>query len=157
MTGDVLLGYSRTYPVEVERAFDELLALDLTRLFDRRYAAIPPIRAVRDQTGAWATTGQTRTIALADGGTMREELVEVSRPDRFTYRISGITGPMKPLVASLDGAWTFEPAGTGVRITWTWAVRPAGRLGRLAMPVFRRMWQGFARQGFDNLETLLVR
>jgi hypothetical protein len=27
----------------------------------------------------------------------------------------------------------------------------------LAMPLFRRMWQGYARQGFDNLETLLVR
>ena len=157
MTGDVLLSYSRTYPAEVERAFDELLPFDLTRLFDRRYAAIPPIKAVRDQTGSWGTTGQTRTIALADGGTMREELVEVTRPARFTYRISGVTGPLKPLVAAADGAWLFEPAGTGVRITWTWTVQPAGRLGRAAMPVFRRMWQGFARQGFDNIETLLVR
>jgi hypothetical protein len=87
---------------------------------------------------------------------MREELLEVDRSTSFAYRISGITGPMKPLVTSIDGAWTCEPAGTGVRITWAWTVQPAGRLGRLAMPVFRRMWQGFARQGFDNLEKLLV-
>ncbi len=157
MTGDVLLSYSRTYPIGVEQAFDELMPIDLTALFDRRYAAIPPIRAVEDQAGEWGTPGQTRTIRLADGGSMREELTEVTRPARFGYRISGVTGPMKPLVASLDGAWLFEPAGTGVRITWTWVVRPAGRLGRLAMPVFGRMWRGFARQGFDTIETLLVR
>ena len=157
MTGDVLLSYSRSYPVEVERAFDELMPIDLTALFDRRYAAIPPIRSVEDQAGVWGTPGQTRTIRLADGGSMREELTEVTRPARFVYRISDVTGPMKPLVASLEGAWLFEPAGTGVRVTWSWTVQPAGRLGRLAMPVFRRMWQGFARQGFDNIETLLVR
>jgi hypothetical protein len=156
MSDDVFLSYSRTFPAPVERAFDALLPFDLTQLFDRRYAAIPPIKAVRDQTGTWGASGQTRTIALADGGSMREELVEVSRPDRFTYRVAGIKGPMKPLVAAVDGAWLFEPAGTGVRVTWTWTVRPAGRLGRLAMPLFGRMWQGFARQGFDNIETLLV-
>lgn len=156
MTDDVLLSYSRSYPADVERAFDELLPFDLTALFDRRYAAIPPIASVRGQAGEWGTPGQTRTIHLADGGTMREELVEVTRPARFGYRISGITGPMKPLVASIDGAWIFEPAGTGARITWTWTVRPAGRLGRLAMPVFARMWQGYARQGFESIEKLLV-
>jgi hypothetical protein len=157
MTDDVQLSYSRTFPADVEDAFDEVLTHDLARLFDRRYAAIPPIRAVRDQAGSWGTPGQTRTIALADGGTMREELLEVIRPSRFGYRIGAITGPMKPLVHSLDGAWEFEPAGTGVRITWSWQVRPAGRLGRLAMPVFRRMWLGYARQGFDSIEQLLVR
>jgi hypothetical protein len=152
----VVLSHSRSYPAELGRAFDELLACDLTRLFDRRYAAIPPITGVEDQGGPWATVGQTRTIRLADGGTMREELTDVERPTRFGYRISGVTGPMKPLVASLDGVWSVEPAGTGVRITWTWTVLPAGRLGRLAMPVFGRMWRGYARQGFDNLEQLLV-
>lgn len=157
MTDDVQLSYSRTFPADVERTFDQVLHYDLTKLFSRRYAAIPPIKSVRDQAGAWATPGQTRTIALGDGGTMREELLEVARPSRFAYRISGVTGPMKPLVAGLDGAWEFEPAGTGVRITWTWKVRPAGRVGQLAMPVFRRMWEGYARRGFDNLEALLVR
>jgi len=156
MTDDVVLRYSRTYPLEVADAFERLLELDLTALFDRRYAAIPPIKAVRDQDGPWLTPGQTRTIVLADGGTMREELTAVERPSRFTYRITDVTGPMKPLITSLDGAWTFEPAGTGVRISWTWTVRPAGRLGRAAMPVFARMWRGNARNAFDTIERLLI-
>jgi hypothetical protein len=157
MTENVNLSHSRTFPAGVEESFDALLPFDLSRLFNRRYAAIPPIKGVRDQAGPWTTPGQTRTIALADGGTMREELLEVTRPHRFAYRITEITGPMKPLATSLDGAWELEPAGTGVRITWSWTVHPAGRLGSLAMPVFRRMWQGYARQGFDNIEELLVR
>lgn len=157
MTHDVNVSYSRTFPADQERAFDDVLSCDLTQLLSRRYAAIPPVKVVRDQAGPWSTAGQTRTIALADGGSMREELLEVSRPTRFAYRISGITGPMKALAASADGAWEFEPAGTGVRITWTWTVHPAGRLGEVAMPVFRWMWQGYARQGFDNIERLLVR
>jgi hypothetical protein len=118
MTDDVQLSYSRTFPADVERAFDEVLPHDLARLFNRRYAAIPPIKIVRDQAGPWSTAGQTRTIALADGGTMREELLEVTRPTRFAYHITAITG---------------------------------------AMPAFGRMWQGYARQAFDNIERLLVR
>lgn len=157
MIDHVILSHSRTYPAEVAEAFDAVLSHDLASLFDRRYAAIPPIRSVRDQSGPWSTPGQTRTIVLADGGTMREELTTVERPGRFTYRITGITGPMKPLVSSVDGAWAFERAGTGVRVTWTWTVQPAGRLGRLAMPAFRRMWQGYARQGLDNIEALVLR
>ena len=47
MTQDVQLSYSRTFPVEVERAFDEVLPYDLPLLFDRRYLAVPPIKAVR--------------------------------------------------------------------------------------------------------------
>ncbi|MCD9154465.1 SRPBCC family protein [Aeromicrobium duanguangcaii] len=157
MTDDVVLRYSRTYPLAVDAAFDALLPLELPALFSRRYGAIPPIAAVRDQAGPWTTPGQTRTIQLADGGTMREELTAVESPSRFTYRIEGITGPMKPLVTSLDGAWTFEPVGTGVRIAWTWTVHPAGRLGSLAMPLFGRMWRGYARQAFENIERLVVR
>ena len=65
------LARSRTYPVGVARAFDTVLPHPLTGLFSRRYAALPPIREVRevrDQDGEWgsAGVGQTRTIVLAD-------------------------------------------------------------------------------------------
>lgn len=156
MTDDVLLSYERSFPCDVTEAFDEVLGLDLATLFDRRYAAIPAIKSVRDQTGPWGTPGQVRTIALADGGTMREELRAVDRPRQFSYAITTITGPMKPLVAAVDGLWAFEPAGTGARITWSWTLRPTRRLGRLSMPLFGRMWRGYARHGFDNIERRVV-
>ena len=152
----VTLTHSRTYPVAVDDAFDAVLPLPLPQLFRRRYAAIPAIREVRDQAGAWATPGQTRTIVLADGGTMRETLVEVDRPRRFGYRIEELTGPLKPLVETIDGSWTFAPAGTGCRITWAWDLHPRGTLGTAAMPLLGRMWQGYAARAFATLEDLVV-
>jgi hypothetical protein len=157
MTRAVEFVHSRTFPAGVKRAFDEVLPYELNRLFNQRYAAIPPIKAVRGQVGTWGTPGQTRTVHLSGGGTMREELREVSPPKRFGYHLSEITGPMKPLVSAIDGTWEFEKAGTGVRITWRWTVHPRGRVGAIAMPALGRMWQGTARQAFDNLERLLVR
>jgi hypothetical protein len=150
------LASSRTYPVSVEHAYDVVLPMPLPELFSTRYAAIPPIREVRDQQGEWGTVGQTRTIKLADGGTMHETLTSVERPHSFGYRISDVTGPMKPLVTEVAGEWRFEPSGDGVRITWAWTVHPRGRLGRLAMPLFARMWRGSARQALERLEGVLI-
>jgi len=148
---------SRTYPVPVERAFDQLLPTPLPELFSRRYAALPPVREVRDQDGEWGTVGQTRTIVLADRGTMRETLLSVDRPRSFGYRISDVSGPMKPLASSIDGLWTLEEAGTGVRVTWAWTLHPASSAAGLLMPAFARMWRGYARQALDELERILVR
>lgn len=151
----VQLSRSRTYPTTVERAFDLVLPTPLPQIFSRRYAAIPPIKDVRDQEGPWATVGQTRTIVLADRGTMREELTHLDRPRSFGYRISSVTGPMKPLVAGVEGRWSFAEAGTGVEVTWAWTLRPT-RVGAPLMPVFGRLWQGYARQALEEIEKLLV-
>lgn len=117
----------------------------------------PAIREVRDQEGVWGReVGQTRTIALADGGTMRETLTLLEPHHRFGYDLADISGPMKPLVAGVEGLWSFAPAGTGVSITWSWAVHPASSAAKLAMPAFARLWDGFARQGMEEVEKLLV-
>ena len=71
---------SRVVPDDPAHAFAAVLPAPLTELFDRRFGPIPPIREVTDQDGAWASAGQTRTIHLADGGSMREELTDVSAP-----------------------------------------------------------------------------
>jgi hypothetical protein len=128
----------------------------LDQVFARRFAAIPPVRTVREQDGTWGTVGQSRVIVLADGGTMREELVTVGRPQEFAYRLTDVTGVMKALVSSATGRWTFAPAGTGVRITWAWTIQPASELAALAMPVFAWMWRGYARQSLERIEALLL-
>lgn len=148
---------SRTFPVDVERAYDVVLTAPLPTIFSRRFAVISPIGTVSAQDGEWgAAVGQTRTIRLTDGGTMLETLTVLDRPHRFGYTISNITGMMKPLVAGARGTWVFDPAGTGVRITWTWDVTPKATLGRLAMPMFARLWSGYARQAMDQIEGILV-
>jgi len=146
---------SRAYPVAVGDAFTTTLRAPLNEVFSRRFGPLPAVREVRDQDGEWGTVGQTRTIVLADGGTLREELTEVADGARFGYRISDVTGPMKIVTASLDGAWTFAPVGTGTRVTWGWTVHPAPYSSML-MPVFGRLWQGYAGLALERLEHLLL-
>ena len=146
---------SRAYPVTVEHAYDGVLTAPLVEVFSARYGPLPPIREVRDQAGVWGTVGQTRTIVLSDGGTMREELTKVEPHREFAYRITDVTGPMKPLVASVEGRWAFAPAGTGARVTWSWIVHPAPYAG-LAMPVFGKLWRGYAGVALERLESLLL-
>ncbi|MGI9157672.1 MAG: SRPBCC family protein [Marmoricola sp.] len=156
MTSPLVVQYSRAFPVPVEEAYGVVLPTPLEMIFNRRFGPIPPIRGVRGQDGVWGTVAQTRTIALADGGTMREELTRVQPPTEFGYTITGITGPMKPLVSYVEGRWAFEPAGTGTRITWQWTVHPASSVAALAMPLFGRLWRGYARQAMETIETLLL-
>ena len=50
-----------------------------------------------------ARSARPRTIATTDGGSMLETLTSNERPHSFGYTISDVRGPMKPLVASVDG------------------------------------------------------
>ena len=149
---------SRSVPVPVEQAYVAVLTAPLPAIFSRRYGPLPPIREVRDQAGEWGAggLGQTRTIVTADRGTMREELTVLEPPARFGYSLSRIAGPMKPLVDHVEGMWTFAPAGTGTRITWTWTFHPSNRAAGLVLPALARMWRGYARQGLEEIEKSLV-
>jgi hypothetical protein len=151
------LEHSRTYPVSVEDAYDRVLPMPLTDIFDKRYLAIAPIAAVEGQDGVWgASVGQTRTIKLKDGGTMQESLTVIERPARFGYSMSNIKGPLKPLVSAANGMWSFAPDGTGTRITWAWDVTPRGVIGKIGMPIFAKLWNGYARQALAHLDELIA-
>jgi hypothetical protein len=157
MADPVLLSCSRAVPFPAEPAFEGVLPVPLDVLFNRRYGPIPRIRGVEGQSGTWGEVGQTRTVLLAGGGSMREELTQVERPRVFGYTLTDVTGPMKPLVSHVHGRWSFDPVGTSTRITWQWALYPASAVGRLAMPVFGRLWRGYARQTLARIEELLRR
>lgn len=148
---------SRAIPVNVETAFGRTLSISLPEIFSRWYGPIGPVKAVLNQTGDWTTVGETRTVVQVGGGSMLEELTVVDRPNIFGYKLSGITGPLAPLVGHIDGQWSFTPAGTGTTVTWRWTVFPKSAAAGLAMPAFAAMWRGFARQGLEELSTELLR
>jgi hypothetical protein len=155
MADPVQLSASHAVPLPAEEAFDRVLSAPLEQVFARRFGPIPAIRRT-DQQGEWGTVGQQRTIAFTDPGSVRERLTVVERPHRFGYTLSDVVGPMKMLIAEVEGLWSFEPDGTGTRITWSWTVHPANAGGRLAMPLFARLWQGYARRSLTHLETLVI-
>lgn len=144
--------------VRVEEAFDRVLPLPLEKLFTRRYGPIPAIKHTQLSGPAepWGTVGQSRRLVFADPGSVQERLTVVERPHRFGYVLSDIKGPMKMLVSKIEGMWSFDADGEGTRITWSWEVHPANAVGRLAMPVFARLWRGYARQSLIRLESLVT-
>jgi hypothetical protein len=146
---------SRAIPIELQQAFAATLPMPLTAIFSRRYGLLPPIKDVRGQEGVWGQVGRTRTVVTTDGGTMRELLTEVDAPHSFSYLLSDISGPMRPLVDSIDGRWEFAPQGTGTLITWRWTLHPKG-LGAYVMPLITLMWRGYARQALELLYEQLL-
>src|ERR1700722_13197919 len=106
----------RAIPIELSRAFELTLPMPLTAVFSRRYGLLPPVKEVRGHEGVWGRGGETRTVGTTDGGAMRELLTEVDAPHSFSYRLDEISGPISPLVTSIDGQWEFTPYGTGTLI-----------------------------------------
>jgi hypothetical protein len=146
---------SRAIPIELERAFDQTLPMPLTAIFSRRYGLLPPVKEVRGQDGVWGQVGQSRTVVTTDGGAMRELLTEVDVPHSFSYHLSEISGPMRPLVDVIDGRWEFATQGTGTLITWRWTLHPKG-LGTGVLRPIAWMWRGYARQALELLSEQLL-
>jgi hypothetical protein len=145
----------RAIPIELQRAFELTLPMPLTTIFSRRYGLLPPVKQVRGQNGVWGQVGQSRTVVTTDGGTMRELLTEVDVPHSFSYRLSEISGPMRPLVDSIDGRWEFARQGTGTLITWRWTLHPKV-LGTGVLRPIVWMWRGYARQALELLSEQLL-
>ncbi|EHI14371.1 SRPBCC family protein [Mycolicibacterium thermoresistibile] len=150
------LEQSRAIPVDVETAYHGTMSLPLPTLFRHRYGPIPPVAATHNETGGWGAAGDTRTVALTGGGTMHEELTRVDPPRSFEYHLSRITGPLSPLVHHIDGRFRFEPVGTGTEVTWRWALHPRSVLATPVLPVFARLWRGYARRALEVLSDELL-
>jgi hypothetical protein len=156
MPKSVVVAQSRAIPVAVEDAFHGTIPIPLPSICSHWYGPIPPIKQVRDQSGDWDTAGQTRTILMTGGGSVHEELTDVDPPRSFSYTLSGIKGPMAPLVSHVEGRWSFAPAGTGTNVTWQWTLHPKSALTAPVLPVFARLWKGYARIVLEKLSAQLV-
>ena len=147
---------SRVIPVPVAEAFHRTLPMPLPDLFKRWHGPIPPIKEVRDQIGAWHAAGQTRTVLLAGGGSMHEELTSVDPPRSFGYLLTKISGPMALLVDRVVGEWIFTPAEGGSEVTWRWRIYRKSILTAWALPLFARIWKGYARLALGDLSDALT-
>lgn len=156
MPKSVVVEQSRAMPISVEDAFARTMPIPLPVICAQWYGIIPPIKEVRDQVGDWDAAGQTRTILMVGGGRVREKLTSVDPPRSFGYTLSDISGPLATLVRSVDGVWSFTQAGTGTRVSWQWTLHPKSSASAPLLPVFGKMWKGYARVVLEKLSAQLV-
>jgi hypothetical protein len=156
MAKSVVVEQSRAIPVSVEDAFSRTLPMPLPMIFPRWYGPIPPVKGVREQAGDWDAAGKTRVVQFVGGGSAREELTSVDGPRSFGYTLSGVKGPLASLVSSVDGTWSFAPAGTGTTVTWKWVLHPKSAVTAPLLPGFGKIWKGYARQALETLSDQLV-
>ena len=88
-------------------------------------------------------TGARRRITMTDKSVIDEELVAFERPVRHRYRwLDPPASAFSWLVRSGEADWSFEPAGDGTKIVWTYVFELTSPLAYpLAAPVvllFRR-------------------
>ena len=156
MPRSVTMSASRTYPTPIHAAFDALLPAPLEQVFVRRFGPIPAIRGTEQvQPGPWGQVGYVRTIRMADGGAVREELTRVDRPTAFGYTLSEVSGPLKFLASRVEGLWTFLATDDGTRVTWEWVVHPASALSAPLLPVFAIIWRQYAKRSLETIGRLL--
>jgi len=156
MAHSIAVEESLVIPVPAAEAFHRTLAAPLPEIFKRRHGPFPPVKEVREQTGAWDTAGQTRTVVLAGSGSTREELTSVDPPRSFGYRLTKISGPMALLVDHVLGEWIFNPAAGGTEVTWRWDIHSKSPLTSWLLPLFGRMWKGYAQQALRDLSMTLT-
>jgi hypothetical protein len=148
MSQPLVVAQSGAMPVEPREAFDAVFLMDVPTIFRHWYGPFPPIKAV---TGEWGSVGKARTLKLVGGASMREELVHADAPDSFGYALSEIKGPLATLVRRVEGEWTFAPSGGGTTATWQWTLHPRSAFTAPMLPVFARLWRGYARRSLDEL------
>jgi hypothetical protein len=106
---------------------------------------LPGVVEVRDQHGAWDAVGQTRTLVLSDGGTVKETL-RVVAPPLFAYDLSAFTGFFGRLVASGRSEWRVADDAAGSVIGWTYTFTAKPGWGFAVAAIMRLAWAPYMRK-----------
>jgi hypothetical protein len=153
MAQPMVVEQSRVISVGQKEAFLGVLQMNVPTIFWRWYGPFPPINRV---IGDFQVVGDARTLKFAGGGSAREELVRLDSPNSFGYELSDIKGPLALLASGVQGEWTFEPVDSGTKATWRWTVHPRSALSTPMLPLFGRLWRGYADQSLKELSDQLV-
>lgn len=132
-------------PAPPKQTFEIVVPADLTRFF-LGYGPVPAVAGVSEQTGAWDAAGQSRRVALSDGGSLIERLTAVDAPRRFAYRLTDFTGAFARLMAYAEADWDFVADVEGTRIRWTYTFHAQPKRGWILRIFVRLFWARYMRR-----------
>ncbi len=132
------------------------LALDPVALVRAR-GLIPGVKAVSGQTSAWTAPGQSRTLTLTDGATVRETLVALDSGG-YRYRVDGFTGAFSHIVREANARFDVSPRGEGSTLTWTYEFQPKGGLSAAILSfLVDSQWNAFMDAALVRLKDAIER
>lgn len=156
MAKPLVVSQSKVMPGGAEEPFGLLPVLPLEKIYHRWHGPIPPIKQVIYHDGDWRRVGQTRTMVLV-GGSAVAEVTHVDTPRSFGYRLTDMKGMLAPLISHVEGRVNFVPVGAGTEVTWQWTIYPRSSLAALVLPVFGRLWPGWALKALEYMADQLGR
>ncbi|MDP2215474.1 SRPBCC family protein [Phenylobacterium sp.] len=156
---------STTAAASLAQVWAAFVPIDLAQVFPKGSGPIPAVVGTSDQTGPWDVVGSARRVRLADGTSVREEIMASAPCDgaapsggraRFAYRVDGFTGPLAALTDAAFGEWTFMETAPGrTEITWRYTFVPRSRLMAAPLSVIIALfWRTYMRRGIENVRRL---
>ena len=86
-----------------------------------------------------------------------QQILLAERPASYSYRVTGLDGPLRLLAGEAVGWWSFEPDGTGSRAAWTFTFQPRSALLRGALRGYVRMrWARAMNRGIDRCVAIAL-
>lgn len=120
------------------------------------YGPLPAVIDTSDLTGPWDVPGSIRTVHLADGSSVREQLLRREEPTHFAYRVFDFRHPiLKRLAREGLGEWWFSADDKGVAVKWTYTF--AAKNPVAAMPLWlmgNLFWRGYMDVCLHHLQAI---
>ncbi len=146
--------------VDTIDAFCHVVPIDLTSIFTG-YGLLPAVISIEAQTGNWDAIGQTKTVNLSDGSSVKERLTQYQKPDYFSYVVSDFSGILGLLITSAVGEWWFESSDlspNSTLIRWSYTFIPKSLI---AIPILwivnKFLWAGYMQSVISNIQIQLDR
>ena len=123
-----------TINADRQKVFDYIVPIDLSHIF-KKYKYLPGVIKT-NEAEKWFKTNLTRTVFFDDGNSSQEHLTTFTNPEYFDYVVSNFTSPLRFLVNSINGSWTFTDNDSGTEIVWIYDLKPKNTIAAWIIKVF---------------------
>lgn len=157
MAHRVAITRTAVLPGTPDAVFEFITAEDVLPKLLTGYGPLPAVVGTSGHAGPWDRPGSERTIHLADGTTVREQVSRHASPGFFAYRVWSFGNPIiRTLAEEARGEWTFTAAPEGTEVSWTYAF--SAKSGWTAVPlraIVQILWRGYMDVCLDNAVRIM--